>query len=165
MRVPVLGTLVTSLENVKIIPGPKAVPGKFVVTWGGQDKQGKSRKVAYLSVASPSLTTSSRADAVKELVISPLTLPIQAVMSVAGALLNAVTLGQMSVICNRVENTPCGRLKGIGCSALSVALTPVAFLVSAVARLAHVFSPKPTFLDALEAHLWTGFVAVHKPQD
>ena len=159
MLVPGLGTVFKSLNNVEFVEPSNGAPfGCSFVKFG-------ERKGAVLVLAAKSLTSRSRGDAAKELIGSPLTLPMYTVASVVGAILNTVTFGSWSVMTDRVENTLCGRLKGMGCSVLSVLLTPVTFLVSAVAKIAHVVSPKKTFLDALEAHLWTGFVAVHKPQE
>ena len=107
----------------------------------------------------PSYIQTNRMSAVGQLVMAPIWMSLKLVGNIASSVLNILTLGSLSVNRGRTEDTLKGRAKAMGCSALSILLSPVGVVLDGVNAVGEVIKPN-TLLKTHEAaaHVWTGFV-------
>jgi hypothetical protein len=119
-------------------------------------------KITILKRASASVREHSRTTAFKELLLSPLTIPLRAIQSISGSIFNIITLGNVSVRRHRVEDSFAGRAKSMGCSLLSIATTPLNMIVEGASRIGHVINPTTHKVDLLAEHMWSGFVTAKR---
>jgi hypothetical protein len=96
-------------------------------------------------------------------ITSPVWLPLRAICSVAASILNIVRRGESSIEDGHIDNTKLLRAKAMGCSLLSLLITPLNMLVEEVATISHIIVPGNNKIDYFAAHLWSGFIATTVP--
>lgn len=107
-------------------------------------------------------TPSKKSSAYKVLGLAILDIPIRALANVVISVCNIITIGQLSVSSGIVQNSLKGRIKSLGCSLISIPLTPLTILVDLAGKVSNCINPEDQRITLLAEHMWKGFALVQR---